>query len=488
MEHRVSVSAGRHAPAGPDAASPPATPAYIGSHVPAGAGRRPPASSTVGTVVDAGTAGTFSFVRGNLSKLLALPRYAAGAVHARFVRRDPGLWVIASHFGLRDGAWRFFQAARSADPGLRLVWLTSTPDQADQARELGVAWCPRDSAEGYRLTLRAGVIVLTHGFGDANRYAQSGAVIVQLWHGSPLKKLHADSPATLRLGPLGRIPGASALIAAMYRRGNSRISLLPVAAAVFVGSMCTAFTLTPAQVRPLGEPRTDPLFSGTPAGRRAAARARLERAAGPLGERRVILYAPTWRDGEPDPSVPTAAQWAALEAYLAEVDAVLLVRPHPLGVGAYDHTSERVRLLSQAAEPESMPLLWGVDQVVTDYSSIVFDFAVTGGAVFFLAPDLEHYAATRGLYLDYAEITGGSWGRTWDDVLAALRAHDANPDERERRHAHSAWIAATFHDHHDGRNAERVVAAVRELAGRGRARAGTAPAGSAGRGRARRHP
>ena len=413
-----------------------------------------------------GDAGTFSFVRGNLDKIAALPRYLAGALQARFVRRDPRLWVIGSHFGLRDGAWRFFEAARSADPGLRLVWLTSTPDQEAQARAKGVEFCPRDSAEGYLLTLRAGVVVVTHGFGDANRYAQSGAVIVQLWHGSPLKKLHADSPSILRLGVLGRVPGAAALLSAMYRRGNSRISLLPVAAEAFVASMCSAFTLTPAQVRALGEPRTDVLFTGTPGERRAAARALLEDGAGTLGERRVILYAPTWRDGEADPTVPTPAQWRAIEEYLDAVDGVLIVRPHPLGVGAYDHVSDRVRLLTSDRQPESMPLLWGVDALITDYSSMVFDFAVTGGPIFFLAPDLERYAATRGLYLDYADISGGSWARTWDDVLSALRNHDADPDERERRRARSASIAARFHDHRDGRSAERVVVAVRQLAGR----------------------
>lgn len=408
---------------------------------------------------------SFSFARGNLAKILALPRYALGAVQAAFTRRDPRLWVIGSNFGLADGAWAFHQAARAADPTLRLVWLVSTPSQAEEARRLGVEWYPRDSRSGYRITLRAGVAAVTHGFGDVNRYALAGAVIVQLWHGSPLKKLHADSPAILNLGPLGRIPGMRPLILAMYRRGTSRISLLPVSSPRYVRSMCSAFTLTPEQVRVTGEPRTDLLFAGTVEQRRADARELLARHLGPIGRRRVVLYAPTWRDGEPDPSVPTPAQWAALERYLTDVDGILVIRPHPLGVGSYRHTSERIRLLTSAQQAEAMPLLWGVDVLVTDYSSMIFDYAVTGGPIVFLAPDVEHYASTRGLYIDYADMTGGAWESSWDAVISRLERFDADPSEHERMLGHSRWIAGEFHTFTDGRNADRVVARVKELLG-----------------------
>ncbi len=405
----------------------------------------------------------FSFVRNNAARIAGLPRYAIGALRSTLTRRDPRLWVIGSHFGLRDGAWAFYQAARAADPGLRLIWLVSTEDQARQARERGVEWCPRDTRAGFDWTLRAGVVALTHGFGDANRYGQSGAVIVQLWHGMPLKKLHADSPAIIDAGPLSRVPGASCLVKTMFQRGNSRISLLPVASPAFVGSMCSAFTLTPDQVRVTGEPRTDVLFTGSPDERRLAARALLESRLGPLGDRRVLLYAPTWRDGEADPSVPTPAQWQRIEDYLDQVDGLLIVRPHPLGVGDYTHTSDRVRLLTASQQPDSMPLLWGLDGLISDYSSMFFDAAATGMPLFFLAPDVEHYSQTRGLYIDYADFTDGAWEVTWDGVLDRLRRFDADADERARVLEHSKRLAARYHTHTDGRSATRVVARVQEL-------------------------
>ncbi|MFZ1410300.1 MAG: CDP-glycerol glycerophosphotransferase family protein [Micropruina sp.] len=404
----------------------------------------------------------FTFASGNRSKILGLPRYALGSARSAITRRDPRLWVIGSHFGLGDGALAFLNAARLAHRGLRLVWLVATEADARRATTLGIDWCARDSSAGLELTLRAGVAAVTHGFGDVNRYGLRGATIVQLWHGSPLKKLHLDSPAALNVGRLGTIPGVRPMIREMYRRGTRQISLFPVAAQHFVPSICSAFDLTPTQVMALGEPRTDVLFAGSIAERIARARALLADRLPGLGDRRVVLYAPTWRDGEPDPSIPSPAQWARIEDVFRRSNRVLAVRPHPLGVGAYRHSSDVVRLLTADQQPESMPLLWGLDALITDYSSMLFDMAVTGAPMIFLAPDLEHYAASRGLYENYAEITGGRWSTSWDQVLDRIEGLE-DPQREQRLRDHSASLAETFHDHHDGRNAERVVQQVLQL-------------------------
>ena len=407
----------------------------------------------------------FTFAKGNAAKLAALPRYASGSVRTRFRSRDPQVWAFGSAFGLADGALALLRAARRLQPSLRLVWLVGTEQQAVQARSLGIEWVAKDSSAGFDTTAGAGVVAITHGFGDVNRFALGGATIAQLWHGSPLKKLHADSSAALALGPLSGVPAARTLMRQAYRRGTRRISVLPVAADTFVPWMCSAFDLSPQQGRVLGEPRTDVLFAGPPAGRRAAARDLLQRAVPGLGGRRVVLYAPTWRDGEPDPGIPTQRQWRRIDAWCEATDSVLLVRPHPLGVGSYTHNSRYVHLVPPTLLPESMPLLWGVDTLITDYSSMLFDFAVTGGPMVFLAPDLEHSAATRGLYPDYAQITGGRWRTDWDGVLDRLERLDAEPSALERARAHTARSAALAHRHTDGRSAHRVASHLLELTG-----------------------
>lgn len=409
---------------------------------------------------------TFGFASGNLRKLLALPRYVAGALHARSVERDPKLWVIGSAFGPADGALAFYRAAAALPDKPRLVWLSKSDAETRTARELGVhEVVDAESPEGYRLTLQAGLVAVTHGFGDVNRYALSRATNVQLWHGSPLKKLHADSPAVTTLGPLGRIPGARALMRSAYRRGTSRISLLPCASSFFVPFFASAFHLVEGQVQVLGEPRTDILFAGPRADRIAAAKATLAPFLGEHTDARVVLYAPTWRDGDPDPGVPTQAQWQRIVEVSERLDLVLLIRPHPLGVGDYTFGHDRVRLITPAEQPESMPLLWGLDALVTDYSSILVDYAVTGRPILLLAPDLEHYRATRGLYVDYDWLSGGAWSTDWDQVLDRLESVLTLPEAAMVTSAHSRQLAEVFHEWTDGGSAARVADAVAKLAG-----------------------
>lgn len=406
----------------------------------------------------------FHFARGNLRKLLAIPRYALGSARSTWTTRDPALWVVGSAFGVGDGALAFCRAAAALPNPPRLVWLAGSPAEEAAARAAGIdEVAERDSPRGLDLTLRAGLLAVTHGFGDVNRYGIRGAVIVQLWHGAPLKKLHADSPAATQLGMLGRIPGMTSLMRWLYRRGTRQISLLPTGSEHFVPSLCSAFDLTPDEVRVLGEPRTDVLFRGSREDRIAASRSLLASHLGALDDRRVVLYAPTWRDGDPDPGVPSADQWSRIDAFCERFDCLLVIRPHPLGIGDYTYTSPHVRVLPPSAQPESMPLLWGLAGLVTDYSSMLVDFAVTDEPIVFLAPDLAAYEHSRGLYDDYGWLSGGVWHGDWDGVVTRLEQLFSDQDALARAREHSASLARTFHTFTDGRSAERVCASAADL-------------------------
>ncbi|WP_368737113.1 CDP-glycerol glycerophosphotransferase family protein, partial [Klebsiella pneumoniae] len=77
-----------------------------------------------------------------------------------------------------------------------------------------------------------------------------------------------------------------------------------------------------------------------------------------------------------------------------------MLRPHPHSVGAYDGgpaSSPRIRMLTAAAQNDVTPVLPAIDLLITDYSSIAYDFALTGRPIAYLAPDVERYVATRGL-------------------------------------------------------------------------------------------
>ncbi|MEO7006323.1 MAG: CDP-glycerol glycerophosphotransferase family protein, partial [Terrimesophilobacter sp.] len=235
---------------------------------------------------------------------------------------------------------------------------------------------------------------------------------------------------------------------------------------VAAGRLRTAFGLPSSRVIVTGDPRDDVLSRGTAAERRALARQRLSPVL-PLHKFpgcRVLLYAPTWRDGERDPGVPTPAQWQRIAAYLELTDSVLAIRPHPLGVGEYlggTTAYPRILLLTPKQLGDVTPVLPAIDVLITDYSSIAYDFALTGGSIVFFAPDLEEYRRSRGLYQAYPEFSGGTETDSWDGVLEVLRHRDDDEEFAARLRTHSSLLRAAHHEFLDGRNTERVYKEIR---------------------------
>jgi CDP-glycerol glycerophosphotransferase (TagB/SpsB family) len=393
---------------------------------------------------------SFTFARGNATKLLSLPLYAFGRLASVLVRRRDDRWVFACGSGLGEGALELYRHAAEVDPGLRLAWLARDRDELARARDLGLTAVLRSSWRGFRTTLRARVVVVTHGLGDANRFGVHRAFVVQLWHGIPLKRIQLDSPVTFggRLSP-------RRMLRALYRRSTASIGVVPSASEVSATRLRSAFGLPADRVVVTGDPRDDVLFRDP-----AAARTLLAAGIGDYGSDRVLLFAPTWRDGEPDPSIPSSAEWRSIATWLEERASILVLRPHPHSVGDYGpgpEASPRIRLLPAGVQNDINPVLPAVDVLVTDYSSVAFDFALLGRPIAFLAPDAAEYAATRGLYTPYREFSGGSEVATWPALLDLL----ADEAARGRLAEHAVHLADTVHEYRDGRNTERVYEELR---------------------------
>ena len=410
------------------------------------------------------TATVVTFAGANAKKILALPGYALGALASLLVPRRTDLWVFGSGPGVGEGSLALYRAVRRAEPGLSLLWLARDESDLAAAGRLGIPAVLKSSRQGLWATLRARVVVVSHGFGDANRYGLGGAFVVQLWHGIPLKLINLDSPATLRTRLLPDSALVRRALRLMYRTAAKSIDLLPAASEVSAIRLRSAFALPAGRVVVTGDPRDDVLLRGTAQSRRDAAHELLVAALGiaPTGQR-ILLYAPTWRDGAVDPGVPTAEEWQRIATMLETSDSLLLVRPHPHGVGDYAAgfaLSHRILLLGAAACVDVTPVLPAVDLLITDYSSIAFDFALTGGPIVFLAPDVAAYSASRGLYADYATFSGGTETSSWTELLGLIARADSDPATLAGLTAHAAQLATDHHAFRDGGNTARVYGQI----------------------------
>jgi CDP-glycerol glycerophosphotransferase len=256
-----------------------------------------------------------------------------------------------------------------------------------------------------------------------------GQVVLQTWHGTPLKRLALHRP--------GFDPRRAAAVLRESRRWNVLLAQNPYAARIL--GKAYAFLSRPVWVE--GYPRNDVLVTGDGSATRAS-----------LGIRdgeRVLLYAPTWRDDRDE-----IVDFVDPAALAAAADAVVLVRGHSRTL-QQGKDAEGPRVIDVTGFPDTSLLLLAADALVTDYSSVMFDFSVTGKPMYFLVPDMEHYRGElRGFYFDLTSHAPGPVVRSQDELIAAL-AED--PDAHAARYAQ--W-REKFNARDDGHAAERVVTRI----------------------------
>ncbi|WP_236718555.1 bifunctional glycosyltransferase family 2 protein/CDP-glycerol:glycerophosphate glycerophosphotransferase [Actinoplanes sp. TFC3] len=275
-----------------------------------------------------------------------------------------------------------------------------------------------------------------------------GQVVVQTWHGTPLKRIGFDATA---------IRHADIKYLERVERETPNWSFLVSPNRFSTPILQRAFRYE-GEMLESGYPRNDILFDTDPLVL-AAIRERL----GLPANKRVVLYAPTWRDdefyGQGRYKMSMMLDLAAARRVLGD-DHVLLVRRHPNVVDPIpDDGSGFVRDVS--TYPDMADLLSITDVLITDYSSVMFDFANTGRPILLFTYDLEHYRdKLRGFYFDFEQEAPGPLLMTSQDVVQALAEVAADPEAyRGEREA----FQARFCDLDDGRATQRVVDRMLEL-------------------------
>jgi CDP-glycerol glycerophosphotransferase len=386
-------------------------------------------------------------LRGPLGKLrrqvlawAADPRARAELAWYALHRRrpvDPQLAVFAAYW-FRSYACNpraVYEQLRRDAPHVRAVWVVE--DRVAGGVPDGVVTVRPGSLRYFAVLARARWLVNNVNL-PGHYVKRRGTTFLQTHHGTPLKKMGLD---TLHHGGAVRKP-------AYYRRAIERSEAWDLVLSSNRHSTEVwrrAFPVA-ADIIEYGYPRNDALVRASAADR-TAARRRL----GIDDDRRVVLFAPTFRDrGRPfDPRFDLGAFLDALTG-----DTTLLLRSHYFLANTVDAGGDP-RVIDVSGVPDANPLCLAADVLVTDYSSIAVDFALLDRPIVLYVPDLDSYARDRGLYLDLTVDRPGPIARTADELVSAVNeAH--LPEHREA----AARFRRRLGELDDGRAAERVVSRV----------------------------
>ena len=334
------------------------------------------------------------------------------AIHEELVRRGTPLrhlWVV------RDGMCR-------------------VPPTAEVLRE--------GSREHYEAMARARYVVTNDHFPDwfTRRADQT---CVQTWHGTPLKRLGLD---------VSQMRGTVRRFQRKWDRqvGNWQHVLSPNRFSTPI--LRRAYAID-GEMLETGYPRVDALAGAD----RDALSARVRDRLGLPEGKRAVLYAPTYRDQVKDSHgryrLDLRLDLERMRAALGE-DHVILFRKHHYIVDPVPTTADGF-IRDVSAYPDGTELLLAADVLLTDYSSMMVDFANTGRPMLFYTYDLDAYRdEVRGFYVDLVATAPGPMLSTTAELIEALRDIDGVRLQYAGRYAE---FVSTFCELDDGGAAGRVV-------------------------------
>lgn len=269
----------------------------------------------------------------------------------------------------------------------------------------------------------------------------SGQTYLQTWHGTPLKRLGYDMSS----GSLSK-----SYLDTMARDVAAWDYLISPSA--FCSDVLPRAFGYRGKVLETGYPRNDRLKTHN-----SVDRQKIRESLGvPDSKTVLILYAPTWRDY----TLTVAGHW----------DLVSFLSPGVTLPGAFQimfrgHTNTHNVNSAKAAGkhldvtkyPDVTDLYIAADVLITDYSSVMFDFSVTGKPMIFLVPDLDRYQAERGFYFDFVTTSPGPIVASESEVLGILSKLPET--SKSFQNAYQDW-QQTFNSLEDGNAAKRVIGAV----------------------------
>ena len=330
-----------------------------------------------------------------------------------------------------------------------IVWLVSDPETLQILTPNGIKAYLEKSVHGLYSIFRSKYIIGTH-----NHYCRLKVrkqYLINLWHGMPLKAMgfadHLETESSLQ----------------GIRIGGEADNILIATSSTTRNALVVSFLIDPRKVAITGQPRNDYLFMASKGQKLAQL---LNRDLSKYNK--LLLYMPTFRVGY-DRFEGTTEHLDILRSecfnkFLRDNNILFVLKLHPfeekywLSQDNFEQRSENIAILKTECLTTNLicisEVLKDFDILITDYSSIYFDFLLLNRPIIFLPLDLEKYAQTRGFLLEpYDFWTPGPKVTTVEMLIDEIQRCISDPVyyERERN-----TINNLINQYQDGKSCERV--------------------------------
>lgn len=333
-----------------------------------------------------------------------------------FIPIDENLVLISSFMGsnFNDSPKAIYESVRLNPKydGLRFVWAFEHPEKFSELQSVKI-----DTFKYFVTALKAKYWITNTNIERGLSFKKKKTIYLNTWHGIALKKIGNDCP--------GR-----------KDYNFNSVNYLCVSGKYDEGVFLSAFNAKEKSYLRCGMPRNDRLWNAD-----EAERVEMRKKLGIDAGKKVILYAPTWRDstdGGRSYEIKPPINFDQWKSELGE-EYVVLFRAHHITTKVLNVCfDEFIKDASQY--PDVNDLMIASDLLITDYSAIAFDYSILCKPILCYAYDYDTYLVDRGTYFDMDERYPNKSCRTEAELIGNIKALDFAAEERKTRMFRDAFV------------------------------------------------
>jgi len=344
------------------------------------------------------------------------------------LKRDPDLWMIGNAWNEFLGNSKYLALHLEKCKNISVIFISNNPEVKQELNELDIRVEKKYSMKGLYAAMICGTVVTSFGIRPVPWFLTGGANFVNIWHGIPIKRI----PSLTR--------GYDSIV---Y---NSMIHCVPDGD-ISENHLATIFDVNDNKIFRTGWPRNEAIKmhqSDELAINEGVNTSFSEK----LESEVSCLYAPTFRKKE---SIAEFLDFNKLNEQLKNTQIHIFLKLHPGEEYHYD-ADQSTNIHTIPEKFDLYPFLESFDLLITDYSSIIFDFLHTDEPIVLFRPDYDNYAKESGIYEQIdamipadrvgseSELVDAISGNLAEDTYAAERSDIKNKFVSEPRGACSRIV------------------------------------------------
>ena len=381
---------------------------------------------------------TDTFLYHLLCKILQLPEWWMGGFH----KRNPRIWVFGAWYGnsYSDNSKTMFEYVTENMPYIDAVWVTGNnavyKDLLCEHKKVVL----KGTKEAKKICGEAGYVFISNGASDVEQNYINGARQIWLWHGMPLKTINYDNKLNDNLK-------AKINFLFPYNKPYRFISVGDKWAPVFK----SAFHISEKQIIVTGLPRNDNFYNKE---KELLIVETKKKYNNPL----IILYMPTFRDKEEKKGQSTSMfnrfgfDVDTFEEFLEKNNLFFFYKGHFFDLQnrkEEQEKSKRFVAVNDTMYSDLYSFIKDVDLLITDYSSVYFDFLLLRKPVVLAPFDKSEYCGEREFYFDYDDIMEGVKAHNWQEVISII--------EKKMYYVPKSSATCALNKYKDGFSSQRVA-------------------------------